>query len=116
LSFSLSTFTVEINGTSTIVFQAKWQVEADEICRGWSSLHWDEMAVEKIGGIAIPPTIKVRLAFPFETAAYEAVGQDVEFYGEVKIVRLADITARSDEAGKGRTDNQSDETAAERDP
>ena len=99
MSFSLSTFTVEINGTSTIAFQAKWQAEADEICRGWANLHWDEIAEERIGGIAIPPVIKVRLASAPEKAAYEAAGDHIEFFGDVKILKLIDPVGHPDQTG-----------------
>jgi len=38
LSFSPSTFTLEIDGKPTLVFQTKWQGDADELCRHWVSL------------------------------------------------------------------------------
>ena len=116
MSFSLSTFLVEINGTPTITFQAKWHAEADRICRGWSDLHWDELLKEQHGRLELPPPInKVRLATSVEKAAYEAADQDVEIYGEVKIVRLVDAIEHEDEAGESAlTDNQANDTAAER--
>jgi hypothetical protein len=43
MSFSFSTFTVEIDGVPTISFRAKWYAEAEDICRGWANLNWDEM-------------------------------------------------------------------------
>jgi len=88
MSFSLSTFTVEINGRPTIAFKTKWQAEADEISRGWINLHWGEITEERIGGVAIPLAIKVRLASASEGATLEAAGDEVDFYGDVKIVRL----------------------------
>jgi hypothetical protein len=42
MSFSFSTFTVEIDGVPTIALRAKWYAEADDICRGWANLNWDE--------------------------------------------------------------------------
>lgn len=75
MSFSLSTFTVEINGRPTIAFKAKWQAEADEISRGWINLHWGEITEERIGGVAIPLAIKVRLASASERATARSRGR-----------------------------------------
>jgi hypothetical protein len=100
MSFSLSTFTVEINGTPTVAFQAKWQTEADEICRDWANLHRDEIAEEQVGGIPIQPVIKVRLASTPEKAAYyEPAASVIEFFGNVKIVKLIDVVAHPDQTG-----------------
>jgi hypothetical protein len=98
MSFSLSTFTVEINGTPTVAFQAKWQTEADEICR--ANLHRDEIAEEQVGGIPTQPVIKVRLASTPEKAAYyEPAASVIEFFGNVKIVKLIDVVAHPDQTG-----------------
>ena len=35
VSYSLSKFTLDIDGKPTLVLQAKWQVVADELCRDW---------------------------------------------------------------------------------
>ncbi|THD50604.1 MAG: hypothetical protein E8A46_17430 [Bradyrhizobium sp.] len=115
MSFSLSTFTVEINGTPTIAFQARWHVEADDICRGWPNLHWDEISSKgPRSGVALPPIIKVRLARASEKAAYNVAGNDVEFYGEVKIVKLIDASGRQDETDASvSTENVSDDAIAE---
>jgi hypothetical protein len=115
MSFSLSTFTVEINRMSTIAFQAKWQAEADEICRDWANLHGDEIAEGQIGGIAIARVIKVRLASAPEKAIFEAAGDDAEYIGDVKIVRLVDAGGHRDEAGESNViEDQADDVAAER--
>ena len=115
MSFSLSTFTVEINGTPTIAFQARWHAEADDICRGWANLHWDEISSKgPRSGVALPPIIKVRLARASEKAAYKASGDDVEFYGEMKIVKLVDTVRREAETDASLlTENVSDDAAAE---
>ena len=117
MSFSLSTFAVEINGTSTITFQAKWQAEADEICRGWVNLHWDEIAEEQIGGIAIAPVIKVRLASAPEKAAYyEPAADHIEFFGGVKIVKLIDVVAHPDQTGdRALAENRADDAGERKD-
>ena len=115
MSFSLSTFTVEINRTPTIAFQARWHAEADEIGRGWANLHWDEISSKgPRSGVALPPIIKVRLARASEKAAYKASGDDVEFYGEMKIVNLVDTVRREAETDASLlTENVSDDAAAE---
>src|ERR1019366_4980345 len=98
MSFSLSTFTVEINGTPTIAFQARWHAEADDICRGWANLHWDEISPKgPPPGVALPPIIKVGLARAPEKAAYQVAVDDVEFFDEVKIVKLIDTAGRQGE-------------------
>jgi hypothetical protein len=115
MSFSLSTFTVEINGTPTIAFQARWHAEADDICRGWANLHWDEISSKgPRSGVALPPIIKVRLARASEKTAYNVAGNDVEFYGKVKIVKLIDAAGRQDETDASvSTENVSDDAIAE---
>ena len=115
MSFSLSTFAVEINGTPTIAFQARWHAEADDICKGWANLHWDEMSSKgPRSGVSLPPIIKVRLARVSEKAAYKVVGDDVEFFGEVKIVKLIDTAGRQAETDASvLTENVSDDAAAE---
>lgn len=45
----------------------------------------------------LPPTVIVRLAHAPEKAAYDTAGDDVEFYGDVKIVELADPADRKAE-------------------
>jgi hypothetical protein len=115
MSFSLSTFAVEINGTPTIAFQARWHAEADDICRGWADLHWDEISSKgPRSGVALPPIIEVRLARASEKAAYNVAGSDVEFYGEVKVVKLVEAAGRQDETDASvSTENVSDDAIAE---
>ena len=88
MSFSPSTFTIEIGAVPKVAFQAKWQADADQICKDWLRAHWDQLSSTGPGGIELPPIFKLRLARTDERAAYEAEGTEVEFCGEVKIVRL----------------------------
>ena len=88
MNFSPSTFTIEIGAIPTVAFQAKWQADADQICKDWLRAHWDELSSTGPGGIELPPVFKLRLARTEERAAYEAEGTEVEFCREVKIVRL----------------------------
>jgi hypothetical protein len=59
LSFSPSTFTLEINGEPTLVFQTKWQRDADELCRDWVKSHWDELVSRDRYGNDLPSILKV---------------------------------------------------------
>ena len=91
MSFSLSTFTIEINGFPTVAFQAKWQADADQTCRDWLHTHWDKLSACGPGGIELPPIFKLRLARPSEREAYEVGGTGFEFCGVVKVVNLIEV-------------------------
>jgi hypothetical protein len=93
MTYSNSTFTIEIDATPTAVLQAKWQSEADEICRGWTQYHWEQLLTKGHHGLEFPPVVKVRLARADERAAYDGEGGSVEFYEEVKIVYLVNLDA-----------------------
>jgi hypothetical protein len=71
VSFSLSTFTLDIDGKPTLVLRAKWQADADEICRAWVQAHWDELTREGPYGTELPPAVRLRMARATEKAAYE---------------------------------------------
>ena len=111
--FSPSTFTVEINWIPAVAFQAKWHAEADEVGRGWAILHLDEHSNDPRGRLAIPPMIKVRLAFAVEKAAYQAGTNDFQFYGEVKMVKLPDLSERQAETDAVLVENVTDDAATE---
>lgn len=91
MSFSFSTFTIEINAVPTVAFQAKWQADADQICRDWLHTHWDQLSAKGPGGIDLPPIFKLRLARASEREAYEAERTGFEFCGEVKLVNLIEV-------------------------
>ena len=92
MSFSPSTFTILIDAVPKVAFQAKWQADADQICKDWLRAHWDDLSSTGPGGVELPPIFKLRLARTDERAAYEAEGTEVEFCGEVKIVRLGEVS------------------------
>jgi hypothetical protein len=77
-------------------------------CRG------NELLKEQHGQQGPLPINKVRLATSVEKAAYEAADQDVELYREIKIVSLVDAIEHAEAGENALTDNQADETAAER--
>jgi hypothetical protein len=91
MSFTLSTFTIEINAIPTAAFQAKWQAEAGQICRDWLHIHWEEFSEKGPRGDNLPPIFTLRLARSAERAAYEAEGSGFEFCGEVKVVNLIKV-------------------------
>jgi hypothetical protein len=89
MDFSLSTFTLEVNQTPTLVFQAKWAAEAEDIGFGWANDHADRLSTKGSHGSELPAVIKVRIATAVEKAAYLAAGNNSEFYKAVKLVYLA---------------------------
>jgi hypothetical protein len=89
MDFSQSTFTVEVNQTPTLVFQAKWATEAEKIGFGWAQDHSDQISTKGPYGTDLPAIIKVRVARPDEKASYEE-GSRSESYDGVKIVYLVD--------------------------
>src|ERR1700761_8887069 len=90
MTFSLSTFVVEVDARPVIAFQAKWQAEADQICRDWIDAHWQELTTKGASKIDFPPLFKLRLARTSERAAYEAGGSGVELFEDVPVVKLID--------------------------
>ena len=95
MSFSRSTFIVEVNNIPTIAFQAKWAVEAEDVAFGWATLHSSQLSTKGTHGTELPSVIKIRIARLGEKAAYEAGGTNSEFYEGTKIVYLVDRIAPS---------------------
>lgn len=94
MSYSISTFTVEINGVPAVVFQAKWHSEADEICRAWTNRHWDQLITKgRHAGLELEPIIKLRLAHADEKDVYGVGSLGAEHFGDVTVVYLVDMTA-----------------------
>jgi hypothetical protein len=89
--YSLSIFTLEINGKPKLAFQAKRHAEADRLGRDWVYSHLDQISSKGPYGTELPPLISVRMALAAERAAFEADSNDDEFYDGVKIVRLIEI-------------------------
>jgi hypothetical protein len=95
--FSLSIFTLEINGKPKLAFQAKRHAEADRLGRDWVYSHLDQISSKGPYGTELPPLISVRMALAPERAAFEADSNDDELYDGVKVVRL--IEAAEPESG-----------------
>jgi hypothetical protein len=95
VSFSNSTFTIELNGTATVAFRAKWQSEADDIGQGWIGYHWHQLPTKGPLGEDVPLVKKIRIARPAEKASYEAEGNSTEFYEGLKMVYLVELSSLS---------------------
>lgn len=91
MSFSNSTFTIEINGVPSAAFEAKWHGEADAISRSWVNVHWAQLSAKGRHGSDMPPVAKVRLARPDEQARYGAGGVAAEFHQGVKLILFVDL-------------------------
>jgi hypothetical protein len=102
-SYSLSKFTLDIDGKPTLVVQAKWQVVADELCRDWVQSHWDQVVSKGPRGEDRRPIVRIRLARSAEKAAYQACTDRAEFYGGVKIVKLVDAAAQDTQGSSDRS-------------
>jgi hypothetical protein len=90
--YSLSFFTLEINGKPKLAFQAKLHAEADRLGRDWVYSHQDQISSKGRYGTELPPLIRVRMALAAERSAFEADSNDDEFHNGVKIVRLIEAT------------------------
>ena len=99
VSFSNSTFTLEVNGTPTVVFQAKWHGEADEVGHGWVGYHSSQLSTKGLYGTDLPLVIKVRIARQAEKVSYEAGQSSAEFHEGVKIVYLVELDASYQPSG-----------------
>jgi hypothetical protein len=86
--FALSVFTLEVNGKPTLAFRTKWHIEAERVGRDWVYSHQDQILMKGPFGTTLPPLIKVRIAHPSETKAFEADTDSLDIYDGVKVVRL----------------------------
>ena len=90
--FTLSIFTVEINGTPTVALQAERHKDAESLCEqdrfrtdlstitSNGSPLWDASAI-----------MKVRLATPAEAVLYRQATQSTEPSDDIRIVYLVDL-------------------------
>jgi len=96
--FSLSVFTLEINGKPKLTFRAKRHAEAERLGRDWAYSHQDQISSRGPYGTKLPPLISVRMALAAERAAFDADSNDDEYYDGVKIVRV-DVAGEPDSGG-----------------
>jgi hypothetical protein len=90
--FTLSIFTVEINGTPTVALQAERHKQAESLCEqdrfrtdlstltSKGSALWDASAI-----------MKVRLATPAEAVLYRQATQSTEPSANINVVYLVDL-------------------------
>ena len=91
MPFSRSTFTVEINGVPTFVFQATRQSEAEEICSDWSAENLQHLIELNI--IDPRASTKVRIARSNERAVYETEVANADSHETVPLVYLKNLRA-----------------------
>jgi hypothetical protein len=95
VSFSLSTFTLDIDRKPTLVLRTKWRVNAEEYCRALVEAHRDELTTKGPYGSDLPlisrPAITSRMARAVEKAAYEASAHNAQLFHDVSVVMLTDV-------------------------
>jgi hypothetical protein len=116
VSFSLSTFTLDIDGKPTLVLRAKWQADADEICRAWVQAHWDEVTREGPYGAELPPAIRLRMARAAEKATYETNAHSALFFHDVSIVMLTGAKRLDEPPDSGEPTNDPEQRLGNGDP
>ena len=94
MSFSYSTFAVEIDGVPMLVFQAGKHSEAEEICREWTEKNLSDLCAKYAVVYDANSSIKVRLARPAERASYQnATTTDTAASQGVRLVYLANLSS-----------------------
>jgi hypothetical protein len=90
--FTLSVFTIEINGTPTIALQAKRHKDAESLCEQ-DRLRTDLSTLMSNGNPLCGPSanLKVRLATPAETVLYRQATQSTEPSDDINVVYLVDL-------------------------
>ena len=116
MSFSLSTFTLDIDGKPRLVLRAKWQADADEICRAWVQSHWDELTREGPYGAELPPAIRLRMARAAEKAAYDTNAHSALLFHNVSIVMLAGAERLDEPQDSGEPTNEPKQRPGNDDP
>jgi hypothetical protein len=105
MSFSFSTFTLEINSTPAIVFRAKWASSAEDIGFAWARDHSKQISSKGPRGSDLPAIVKVRIARATERTAYETADSRA-FYDGTKIVYLPEFKSFADSSGLIETPTQ----------
>ena len=119
MSFSQSTFTLDIDGKPTLVLRTKWRVNAEDYCRDWVQAHRDELATKGPYGSDLPlisrPAITLRMARAVEKAAYEASAHSAQLFDDVSVFMLTDV-GHLDRPKDGEPTNDPEQTAGDADP
>jgi hypothetical protein len=96
--FSKSMFVIEVEGMPTAIFETKWHVDAELICRSWTNNHSEQLSVKGRGRFLFPPIIKLRLASPDEMATYSDPSAKSELQEGTRIIYLRQLGSSSDAA------------------
>lgn len=104
--YSLSLFTLEVNGKPMLSFRAKRHAEAERLARDWVYSHKDQISSKGRYGTELPVLISVRIALAAERAAFEAESDRVELYDGIRIVRLVETTEHQDGSKDSGPDTQ----------
>ena len=119
MSFTPSTFTLDIDGKPTLVLRTKWRVNAEEYCRAWVEAHQDELTTKGPYGSDLPlisrPAITLRMAHAAEKVAYEAGAHSAELYHDVSVVTLTDV-GPLDNPNDGEPTNDTERTPGDDGP
>lgn len=119
MSFSQSTFTLDIDGKPTLVLRTKWRVNAEDYCRDWVQAHRDELTTKGPYGLDLPlisrPAITLRMARAVEKAAYEASAHSAQLFDDVSVFILADV-GHFNRPNDGELTNDPERTAGDADP
>jgi len=51
--YSNSMFVIEVEGRPSAIFETKWDVDAELICRTWTNNHWEQLMVKGHGRLKI---------------------------------------------------------------
>ena len=90
--FTLSIFTIEINGTPTVALQAKRHKDAENLCEQ-DRLRTDLSTLTSNGRLLWDASaiMKVRLATPAEAVLYRQATQSTEPSDDINVVYLVDL-------------------------
>jgi hypothetical protein len=85
-------------GHADCIFESKWHVDAELVCRSWTNNHSEQLLVKGRGRLQFPPIIKLRLARSDEIAAYPAESAKSEVQESTRIVYLRELVSPSNRA------------------
>jgi hypothetical protein len=89
--FSFSIFTIEVNGTPTVAFQAKRHKDAEKLCEDRLRTDLSTLTSNGIPLCDARATMKVRLANPAEEVLYRQAMRSTEPFDDVNVVYLVDL-------------------------
>jgi hypothetical protein len=119
VSFSQSTFTLDIDGKPTLVLRTKWRVNAEDYCRTWVQANRDEPTTKRADELDLPlisrPAITLRMARAVEKAVYEASADSAQLFDDVSVFILTDV-GHLDNPNDGERTNDPEQAPGDDDP